>query len=221
MPIIRFSNVSKGYHGTRVLQGITLTLRPGEGLCLFGPVGVGKTTLLRLVAGLEKPDEGVITIDDVPATEGDLHTRGIGMVFQDFALWPHMSAEKHLHFVLRAQEIPREQRLDRVERMLTFSGLAEKRRAKPSALSGGQQQRLSLARALIVHPRLLLLDEPFAHLDDMTRHHFMEEIVRRRATQHISVVMTTHQRKEALPMVDKIMHLGEGTCEIETVRPDL
>lgn len=219
MPIIKFSNVSKSYHDTPVLRGITATVPPGEGLCLFGPVGVGKTTLLRLLAGLEKPDEGAITVDDVPATAEDLNTRGIGMVFQDFALWPHMSVEKHLHFVLRAQEVPREQRRDRIERMLTLSGLVEKRRAKPASLSGGQQQRLGLARALIAQPRLLLLDEPFAHLDEATRQHFTEEIVRRRAAEHISVVIATHQRDEALPMVDKIMHMGEGTHEIQAVRP--
>ncbi|NLT60187.1 MAG: ATP-binding cassette domain-containing protein, partial [Candidatus Hydrogenedentes bacterium] len=86
MPIIKFVNVTKAYRGTPVLNGITATLAPGEGLCLFGPVGAGKTTLLRLVAGLELPDAGCVTVDDVPATEGELHTRGIGMVFQDFAL---------------------------------------------------------------------------------------------------------------------------------------
>jgi ABC-type Fe3+/spermidine/putrescine transport system ATPase subunit len=219
MPIIKFEDVKKSYGGRPVLTGVTATLSPGEGLCLSGPVGVGKTTLLRLVAGLEIPDEGTITVDDVPAAAGDLHTRGIGMVFQDFALWPHMSVEKHLQFVLRAQEVPRDEREDRVEGMLTLSGLAEKRRAKPGALSGGQQQRLGLARALIVQPRLLLLDEPFAHLDESTRHHFIEEIVRRRSAAHISVIMATHQREEALPVVDKILHMGEGACEMEAVRP--
>lgn len=219
MPIVKFVNATKAYRGTPVLKGITATLAPGEGLCLFGPVGVGKTTLLRLVAGLELPDEGAITVDDVPAASGDLHTRGIGMVFQDFALWPHMAVEKHLHFVLHAQEVSRNERRERVERMLTLSGLAEKRRAKPSALSGGQQQRLALARALIVKPRLLLLDEPFAHLDETTRHHFTEEIMRRRAAEHVTVIIATHQRQEALPMVEKILHMGEGTYELEAVRP--
>jgi len=219
MPIIKFVNVTKVYRGTPVLNGITATLAPGEGLCLFGPVGAGKTTLLRLVAGLELPDAGCVTVDDVPATEGELHTRGIGMVFQDFALWPHMSVEKHLHFVLQAQEVSREKRLERVEQMITLSGLADKRRARPAALSGGQQQRLALARALIVNPRLLLLDEPFAHLDRTTAQQFTEEIMRRRSAQHISVIMATHQRQEAWPIVDKIMYMNEGKYQVRAVQP--
>jgi ABC-type Fe3+/spermidine/putrescine transport system ATPase subunit len=174
-----------------------------------------------LTAGLEAPDQGEVTIDDVPATEGDLTTRSIGMVFQDFALWPHMSVEKHLDFVLRAQEAPRHERRERVETMLTFSGLAERRRAKPAALSGGQQQRLALARALIANPRLLLLDEPFAHLDDMTREHFTEEIARRRGAEGVSVIIATHQRQEALPLVDKFLEMSEDGCAMRPVQPFL
>lgn len=215
MPIIKFSNVTKKYRGEPVLRGVTATLSPEQGMCLLGPAGVGKTSLLRLVAGLEAPDDGVVTVDDVPATEGDPHTRGIGMVFQNFALWPHMSVEKHLRFVLGAQEIPREEAAQRIERMLTLSGLAEKRRAKPAVLSKDHQQGLALARALIVHPRLLLLDEPFTHLDAQVRSHFIEEILRRRSADHTSVFVATRQCEEALPIVDRILHLGKGTHRIE------
>ena len=221
MPTVKFDKVAKSYRGTPVLQGITATLAPNEGLCLSGPAGSGKTTLLRLVAGLELPSAGSVTVDDVPAAAGELHMRGVGMVFQDLALWPHMSVEKHLLFVLHAQEISRESRIERVERMLALSGLAGKRRDRPGSLSLQHQQQLALARALIVNPRLLLLDEPFTYLERAALQQFTEEILRRRAAEHITVIIAAQEHREAWPLVDKLMVLREGQYQYEAIQPPL
>ncbi|HOF39857.1 MAG TPA: ATP-binding cassette domain-containing protein [Candidatus Hydrogenedentes bacterium] len=221
MPTVKFDSVTKVYRGTPVFQGISATLAPNEGLCLSGPAASGKSTLLRLVAGLELPSAGSVTVDDVPAAAGELHTRAIGMVFQELALWPHMSVEKHLLFVLHAQEISREKRIERVEHMLALSGLAGKRRERPGSLSLPHQQRLALARALIVNPRLLLLDEPFTYLERAAVQQFTEEILRRRSAEHLTVIIATQGCREAWPLVDRLLMLNEGRCHYGAIQPPL
>ncbi len=218
MPNLEVHGVSKRF-GTRiVLDALEFRVSHGAGLGLFGPSGCGKTTVLRLLAGLERADSGAIVLDgvDVNATcSGRRNGCQIGMVFQDLALWPHMHAERHLEFVLRGRGIGRRDRIMRAREMLDFSGLGDKRHAYPATLSGGEQQRLAIARALVTNPELLLLDEPFANLDDALRARFHEEFVRRKSNQKTTIVMTSHDRRDLEGVVDDILLLTVCGQEIK------
>lgn len=232
MPAVELQDVHKRFGDAVAVSGFSLRVEPGEALCLFGPSGCGKTTVLRLIAGLEKPDKGRIAMDisDHPganvAQASRLHDQAprsgldvaqasrlhhqvprqgaIGMVFQDGALWPHMRARKHLDFVLRGTGLTRSERRDRIQCTLEACCLWEQRDAYPAELSGGECQRLAIARALATNPTLLLLDEPFAHLDEALRDHILSE-VRRRVDAGVTVIVATHDRDEAQALGARIM----------------
>ena len=181
----RVRHVTKHFDGTAAVAGVTFDIPDGGAVALVGPSGCGKTTVLRIVAGLETPDTGEVWLDDERvAAEGASfvppHRRGIGLVPQDLALWPHMSVARHLEFVLGSRGVPRRARprtIDDTLRLARIEGLAER---YPHQLSGGEQQRLALARALVVTPRLLLLDEPFSSLDTELRAVLQQELVQLR-----------------------------------------
>ena len=207
MSAITFENITKSHGEITPVKDFSLHVESGTGVCLFGAVGCGKTTLLRLAAGLNEPDSGRVLMDDKPVQDIPARGRGIGMVFQDFALWPHMSVRGHLNFVLKAKGIARNVRRERISEMLDFVELGERHRARPDELSGGQQRRLALARALVVDPDILILDEPFTNLDDGTKERYGKEIKRRKEKNGTTILIATHNRDAALPFVDRFVEL--------------
>jgi len=209
---LRFVAVTKRYGGRAIVDHASLFVAEGEAVALLGPSGCGKTTTLRLIAGLEKPDDGEIRIGGECVAAGGRnlvppHKRGIGFVFQDLALWPHLTAEGNLDFVLASAGMKRRERRGRVAdtlRMMRAEGFA---RRYPSQLSGGEQQRVAVARALIARPRLLLLDEPMSNLDTSLRGQLLEEL--RLLQNHLSVttVYVTHDRAEADTLAARVIRM--------------
>ncbi|MFA6244291.1 MAG: ATP-binding cassette domain-containing protein [Candidatus Hydrogenedentales bacterium] len=208
MPDIELRDIVKRFGETLVLDHVSLRAGHGAGLGLFGPSGIGKTTILRIIAGLERPDSGKVVVGRNEVRPGWCEARrdahAVGMVFQDLALWPHMRAERHLEFVLRGSGLSRRERIARAHATLEFCGLSDKRRAYPATLSGGEQQRLAFARALVTDPGILLLDEPFANLDDTLRTRFIEELTRRKYTQGATLVISSHDRADFTPLTDDV-----------------
>jgi len=203
MAALDIIQVYKCFDERAVLGGVSLSMAHGIIVCLHGPSGCGKTTLLRLIAGLDTPDAGEIHINGkLAARDGDIlipaARRGIGMVFQDFVLWPHMNVEKHLDFVLAAAGVPRAERRARIDALCDLCQMEDHRRAYPAELSGGQQQRLAIMRALAPAPPLLLLDEPFSNLDDALRLRIGPEIAER-ARQGAAVLIAAHSPDDAAP----------------------
>ena len=216
MSAIEIAQVSKRFGGVSALSNVTVDVAAGEAVCLFGPSGCGKTTLLRLVAGLEQPDQGTVAIAGRIVAGADLFVppaeRGIAMVFQDLALWPHMRVERHVQFVLRAQGLSRAERCARVDGLLDLCGLEDKRRAYPGELSGGQQQRLGIARALATASDILLLDEPLVNLEVELGERFIREFLRLKAEEGTTILMATHVRDAAEQLADRIVFMGDGMC---------
>ena len=199
------------YRGTEVLKPLTLTIAPGEVLALIGPSGSGKTTVLRAIAGFVQPSAGRIAIGDVDVTDVPPYERGLGMVVQNYALFPHMRVEDNVAFGLRAQGKPRGLTAERVEEALAIVGMSAYAKRYPSQLSGGQQQRVAIARAIAVRPKVLLLDEPLSALDAQIRHSMVEEIARlHRELPDLTILYVTHDQGEALTLADKIGIMRDG-----------
>ncbi len=207
MPRIELKALSKRFGTVEALPPTTLAVPAGECLCLFGPSGCGKTTLLRLVAGLETPSTGEVLFDEEQVS-GDTffippRERAVGMVFQDFALWPHMPVQRHLNFVLADTNLSKAQREVRTNELLEICRLNDRRHTRPSQLSGGEQQRVSIARALATAPSLLLLDEPFVHLDSDTRARIIAEILRRKREEGMTILLATHNESDVDQLADR------------------
>lgn len=217
MPRIRFSKISKRFRDILAVRDFSLEIIEGEMLALLGPSGSGKTTLLRLLAGLERPDSGSIWIGDRlvtgPATFVPPQERKIGMIFQDLALWPHMTVRGHLDFVLKGNKFPREERKTRIADLLGTMDLADRAKAYPYELSGGQKQRVAIARALAINPEILLLDEPLASLDQDLQVRMTDEIVRLNKQLRITTLYVTHDREEAFRVADRVALIQSGTLE--------
>ena len=208
---IQLDRVSVSYRGTEVLKPLTLTIAPGEVLALIGPSGSGKTTVLRAIAGFVQPSAGRIAIGDVDVTDVPPYERGLGMVVQNYALFPHMRVEDNVAFGLRAQGKPRGLTAERVEEALAIVGMSAYAKRYPSQLSGGQQQRVAIARAIAVRPKVLLLDEPLSALDAQIRHSMVEEIARlHRELPDLTILYVTHDQGEALTLADKIGIMRDG-----------
>ncbi|OIV38337.1 2-aminoethylphosphonate ABC transport system ATP-binding subunit PhnT [Mangrovactinospora gilvigrisea] len=202
---IRFEDVTVSYHGTTVLDGLTLDVRPGEVMALLGPSGSGKTTALRSVAGFVEPERGRIHLAGRDITELPPHRRGIGMVVQSYALFPHMRVDQNVAFGLQAQRVPRAEIPARVADALGKVGMADYARRHPRELSGGQQQRVAIARALAIRPRVLLLDEPLSALDAQLRTGMLAELARlHRELPELTILYVTHDQIEALTLADRI-----------------
>lgn len=197
--------------GTRAVNEVSFELASGEFFCLLGPSGSGKSTLLRLIGGYLFPDSGKVWINDQDVTCEPPERRQTGMVFQNYALFPHLSALENVSFGLRVKGVPKIQRLAKANEMLDWVGLTpDQRGRRPAQLSGGQQQRVALARALAFEPKLLMLDEPFANLDRSLRERLREEMrsIQRRAGT--TAILVTHDRDEALALGDRIAVMHEG-----------
>lgn len=202
-----------------LLRNVAFEAHSGETIALYGPSGCGKTTLLRILAGLEPADHGEIVLDGRTLNSGRQYAppekRSAAMVFQNLALWPHMTVEAHLNFVLRDRVRVRSARETRVGELLVQFGLSVLADVRPARLSGGEQQRLALARALAVDVPLLLLDEPFSHLDDAWRARCVEAL-RARARAGAVVVLATHQREDVRSLANIVLKIdGEGGVRVE------
>jgi ABC-type Fe3+/spermidine/putrescine transport system ATPase subunit len=208
--------VTKSYGRTAVLQGIELVVSPGEFLCLLGPSGCGKTTLLRCLAGLERPDAGSITIGErvvVDTTEKIFvppERRRLGMVFQHYALWPHMTVAANIEYPLRKLGIPRAARARKIAEVMKIVGLPALLDRRPGQLSGGQQQRVALARALVYEPPVLLLDEPLSNLDATLRGQLRRELRQLHERLGTTTVLVTHDQEEAAALADTIAVMHHG-----------
>jgi len=199
-----------GAGATTAVDEIDLEIRPGELFFLLGPSGCGKTTLLRMIAGFEEPTRGTIRFGDRDVTHLPANKRHTGMVFQSYALWPHMTVEGNVGFGLGVRRMSRRDRRDRVREALESVRMQEYARRKPNQLSGGQQQRVALARAIVIRPDVLLPDEPLSNLDAKLRNELRVEIRRVCKEAGITTVYVTHDQKEALSMADRIAVLNEG-----------
>jgi putative spermidine/putrescine transport system ATP-binding protein len=213
-PIVTFENVSKSYDGkVDVVKSLDLTLRRGEFLTLLGPSGSGKTTTLMMLAGFEEPTRGIITLDGRRLNNVPAHRRGVGMVFQNYALFPHMSVIENLAFPLEMHGIPKSEIPARVKRALEMVRLGDLGGRKPAQLSGGQQQRVAVARALVYEPKLVLMDEPLGALDKQLRERMQIEIRHLHEQLGLTVVYVTHDQSEALTMSDRIAVFHQGVIE--------
>ncbi|MEU9096402.1 ABC transporter ATP-binding protein [Streptomyces sp. NPDC048361] len=202
---IRFDGVTVAYHGTVVLDSLDLTVEPGEVMALLGPSGSGKTTALRAVAGFVQPAAGRVFIGDRDVTPLPPHRRGIGMVVQQYALFPHLRVEDNVAFGLRAQKVPRGEMPARVAEALAMTGMDGYAKRYPRELSGGQQQRVAIARALAIRPGVLLLDEPLSALDAQLRSGMLAELARlHRELPDVTILYVTHDQIEALTLADRI-----------------
>jgi len=215
MNIIEIKSVTKTYGRAPAVRELSLEVADGERLIILGPSGCGKTTLLRLIAGFIAPDSGSILIEgETVAADGRIlrepEERNIGMVFQDLALWPHLSVEGNLEFGLKARGVPAKERRRRVDEMLQLVEMEAYAKSKPAALSGGQQQRIALARALILQPRALLMDEPLSNLDEELNRRMRKEILRLQKTLGTTLLYVTHDRDEARELGTRIILMRDG-----------
>ncbi len=210
---VHVKDIRKSFGSTEVLKGITADVKPGEFLTLLGPSGCGKTTLLRIIAGFIKPDSGSIHIGDTNISNVPSYLRGLGMVFQNYALWPHMTVKEHLTFGLKLSNIDSDTMQKRVTWALELVGLTGFEERRPTELSGGQQQRVALARAIALQPKILLLDEPLSNLDRKLRDGMRVELRILQERLGITTIYVTHDQQEALAMSDRILVLNRGKIE--------
>ncbi len=202
---IRFDSVTVAYDGNVVLDALDLTVGPGEVMALLGPSGSGKTTALRAVAGFVRPASGRVFLGDRDVTDLPPHRRGIGMVVQQYALFPHMRVEDNVAFGLKARKVAKAEIRTRVLEALEMTGMGAYARRHPRELSGGQQQRVAIARALAIRPDVLLLDEPLSALDAQLRSGMLAELARlHRELPDVSILYVTHDQVEALTLADRI-----------------
>ena len=217
--IVTFDKVSKSYDGrTLVVDGLDLALARGEFLTLLGPSGSGKTTTLMMLAGFEEPTSGTITLDGKRIDNVPAHKRGIGMVFQNYALFPHMTVAQNLAFPLEMHGVAKADIEPRIKRALDMVRLPQLRDRKPAQLSGGQQQRVAVARALVYGPKLVLMDEPLGALDKQLREQMQLEIKHLHDDLGVTVVYVTHDQSEALTMSDRIAVFHQGRIQ-QLARP--
>jgi iron(III) transport system ATP-binding protein len=214
---IELDGVSKTFGERIVLDDLSLQIQKAERLVVFGPSGCGKTTVLRLVAGLEVPDQGEIRIADriVAGSGRNLvppEKRNVGMVFQDLALWPHMTVQQNLMFGLNARSVPKREANLRVREMLQRIGLDHRMDAKPHQLSGGEQQRVALARALVTHPSILLMDEPLSSLDDERKRAIASDLLDLQSQLGFTLIYVTHDRAETNLLASRV-------CRMRDVQP--
>ena len=212
-PAIELSGVLKRYGRVAAVDGVSLTIERGEFFTLLGPSGSGKTTLLRLIAGFERPDEGRIELVGRDVTGIPPYGRNVNTVFQDYALFPHMTVEENIAYGLRIKKVPAPERRERSAAALAMVRLEELGDRKPTQLSGGQRQRVALARAIVNEPEVLLLDEPLGALDLKLRQEMQLELKRIERELDITFLYVTHDQEEALTMSDRIAVLNRGRVE--------
>ncbi len=213
VPFLEIGNVFHSYGGKPALKDASLEVKKSEVLALLGPSGSGKSTLLAVIAGIIKPDSGKVALDGRDLLVLPPASRGIGMVFQDFALWPHMTVAENVAFPLRARRRPPDEVKKRVEEALKRVDLQGFEGRRPHELSGGQQQRVALARAIIGQTQLLLLDEPLSALDPATRSVVRNELADILRTLNLTTIIVTHDREEAFELADQVAVLVDGVIQ--------
>ncbi len=210
---VRLEDLRRAYAATTALDGLTLTMAPGEMVALLGPSGCGKTTALRLVAGLEEADSGRVVIGGNDVTNLGANKREIGMVFQAYSLFPHMTAMNNVAFGMQLHKVGAAERHERAGEMLELVGLSAHANKYAHQLSGGQQQRVALARALAIKPKVLLLDEPLSALDAKVRSRLRDEIRRVQLEVGTTTLFVTHDQEEALAIADRVGVMNKGRLE--------
>lgn len=218
MDYISFNHINKSFGENQVLKDISLDIQKGQLVTLLGPSGCGKSTLLRCFAGLEKVTSGNVYLDGKEITNVDPKERDIGMVFQQYSLFPNMNVEQNVGFGLKMKKVPKDEIQKKVARILEIVGLEEKKKQYPSQLSGGQQQRAALARAIVTEPKVLLLDEPLSAIDALLRHSLQVEIRKIQKELNITAIFVTHDQDEAMVMSDMIYLMYNGKIE-QAARP--
>jgi spermidine/putrescine transport system ATP-binding protein len=208
--MLEVSNIHKTYEEAPLLCGISFNVAEGETICLLGASGSGKSTLLRIIAGLEIPEQGKVCWDGQDLASVPAHRRDFGLVFQDYALFPHLSVEGNVAFGLKMQHLAAEAIRERVKGVLEMVNLSGFERRSVSSLSGGEQQRVALARALAPSPRLLMFDEPLGALDRSLRERLMEELRAILHAAHIPAIYVTHDQEEAFALAERVYLLHEG-----------
>ena len=210
---VRLVDVTKRFGKLDAVKAANLQVSKGEFFTMLGPSGCGKTTTLRIIAGFYEPDEGEVYFDQKLMNYVAVWKRNIGMVFQNYALWPHMSVEDNVSYGLRMRKIGKKEADERVKRALDLVGLSAFEKRFPSQLSGGQQQRVALARALVIEPTVLLLDEPLSNLDAKIRASVRSELRKLQQQLKITTIYVTHDQEEALVLSDRIAVIDKGIVQ--------
>ena len=212
-PFVVLKDVAKRWNGQLGVEGISLDIPEGSFTALLGPSGCGKSTTLRLLAGLELPDEGKILIDGKDVTTSAASDRNLSMVFQSYALFPHLSVAENIVFGLKVRRVRKAERQQKLHRALEITGLLGYEKRKPGELSGGQRQRVALARAIVAGQRLCLMDEPLSNLDARLRNSVRKDIKKLQRDLGITVVYVTHDQTEAMSMADTIVLMKDGRIQ--------
>ena len=207
---IRLENLTKRYQEVTAVDHLNLEIEDGDLVCLLGPSGCGKSTTLSIIAGLEQATEGTIYFDEENVGGLEAEDRDIGMVFQDYALYPHMTVQENIAFPLKMQGWKKKDRIEKVKEAAKMLQIEEYLKRKPGKLSGGQQQRVAIARAIVKNPKILLLDEPLSNLDARLRIELRDEIRRVQKQLGITTIFVTHDQEEALSISDKILLMEKG-----------
>ncbi|MCA1510490.1 ABC transporter ATP-binding protein [Bradyrhizobium sp. NBAIM01] len=210
---VRLDRLSKEYNRTSAVDDVSLTIEPGHMVALLGPSGCGKTTCLRMIAGLIRPTSGDVFVNDKRMTDVPVHRRNVGMLFQNYALFPHLTVEENIAFGLEMRGISKADAARKVAEALSLVQLSSFGKRYPAQLSGGQQQRVALGRALVIEPAMLLLDEPLGALDKGLRESMQVELRALQRRLGLTTVMVTHDQDEALTMADKIVVMRDGKLE--------
>lgn len=210
LPAVSFQGVTRRYGTVNAVSDVSLDIAPGEFFALLGSSGSGKTTLLMLLAGFDKPTKGRVLMSGKSVTEVPPHRRHIGVVFQNYALFPHLTAAENVAYPLKMRRVGRDECDTRVKTALSLVGLSDRWSSYPSQLSGGQQQRVALARALVFGPDILLMDEPLGALDRRLRDQMQHELKRIQGELGITVIYVTHDQSEAMAMANRIGIMAEG-----------
>ncbi|GAB4398136.1 MAG: ABC transporter ATP-binding protein [Rhodoferax sp.] len=213
-PLVRFTGVQKTYDGHQlVVRDLNLDIQSGEFLSLLGPSGSGKTTTLMMLAGFESPTSGEIWLKGKPITRTPPHKRDFGMVFQNYALFPHLTIAQNVAYPLTVRKLPKSEQEGKVQRALDMVNLGDKGNRYPGQLSGGQQQRVALARALVFNPQLVLMDEPLGALDKQLREHMQLELKALHRQLGLTFIYVTHDQSEALTMSDRVAVFNDGLIQ--------
>ncbi len=211
--MLKVENINKSYDGKAAVADLNFVVEDGEFLALLGPSGCGKSTSLKMIAGLEAPDSGSIILDGRDITHLDPGERKLAMVFQSYALFPHLSVEENILFGLKARKVNKQEQKKRLDSVVELVALSEQLHKKPSQLSGGQCQRVALARAIVAEADLCLMDEPLSNLDAKLRNEMRVEIRALQQRLGMSVIYVTHDQVEAMSMADKIVLMNDGKVE--------
>lgn len=207
---LQLNHITKVFDTTYAVNDISLTIESGELFFLLGPSGCGKSTLLRVIAGFYRPDSGQLMFDDNDMINVPPHQRNTGMVFQNYALWPHMTVAENIEYGLQLRKLDKQERNEKIESVLDMVQMTEYRDRPVNTLSGGQQQRIALARALVIEPSVLLLDEPLSNLDAALRQNLRDEIKQIHNRTKITTIYVTHDQIEAISMADRIAIMKDG-----------